>query len=62
MADVVAAIEAAVPEAVGKITWLDERLPFPETLEATLLESLVGALQRTSLADGVRRTIERFRS
>jgi nucleoside-diphosphate-sugar epimerase len=61
MAEVVAAIEAAVPEAAGRITWVDERLPFPETLEATLLERLVGQLPRTPLADGVRRTIERFR-
>jgi nucleoside-diphosphate-sugar epimerase len=62
MAEVVAAIEAVAPEAAGKITWLDERLPFPETLEARLLESLVGELRRTPLQDGVRYTIERFRS
>lgn len=62
MAEVVAAIEAAAPEAAGKITWVDERLPFPETLEATQLERLVGPLVRTPLADGVRRTIERFRT
>jgi nucleoside-diphosphate-sugar epimerase len=61
MQEVVDAIEAAAPEAAGRITWVDEQLPFPETLEATLLERLVGPLPRTSLADGVRRTIERFR-
>lgn len=62
MIDVVTAIEAASPEAAGRITWVDERLPFPETLEATALERLVGPLPRTSLADGVRRTIEHFRN
>jgi nucleoside-diphosphate-sugar epimerase len=60
-AEVVAAIEAASPEAAGRITWVDEPLPFPETLEATALERLVGPLPRTPLAHGVRRTIEHFR-
>jgi UDP-glucuronate 4-epimerase len=60
-ADVAAAIEAAVPEVAGKITWTDTRLPFPETLEATRLERLVGPLPRTSLAEGVRRTVEHYR-
>jgi len=62
MIGVVTAIEAASPEAAGRITWVDERLPFPETLEATALERLVGPLPRTPLADGVRRTIEHFRA
>jgi nucleoside-diphosphate-sugar epimerase len=62
MAEVVAAIEAASPEAAGLITWVDEPLPFPETLEATALERLVGPLPRMPLADGVRRTIEHVRA
>jgi len=62
MAEMLAAIEAAAPEAVGKITASDESLPFPETLEAALLERLVGALPHTPLADGVSRTIEHFRT
>ena len=61
MADVVAAIEAAAPEADGKITWDDAALPFPAELEARALEELVGPLPKLSLADGVRATIERFR-
>jgi UDP-glucuronate 4-epimerase len=60
-ADVAAAIEAAAPEVAGQITWAEDRLPFPETLEATRLELLVGALPRTSLAEGVRRTVEHYR-
>jgi UDP-glucuronate 4-epimerase len=62
MDEIVAAIEAAAPEATGKITSSDERLPFPEMLEATLLERLVGELPHTPLADGVRQTIEHFRT
>ncbi|HXG77462.1 MAG TPA: SDR family oxidoreductase [Gaiellaceae bacterium] len=62
MAEVVAAIEAAAPEVSGRVTWMDERLPFPERLEATLLERLVGPLPRTPLAAGVHRTIEHYRS
>jgi nucleoside-diphosphate-sugar epimerase len=61
MAEVVAAIEAAAPEAAGTITWKDERLPFPESLEGRLLERLVGPLPRTPLAQGARRTVEHFR-
>ncbi len=60
MAEVVAAIEEAVPEAEGRISWKDDRLPFPDSLEGALLEQLVGPLPRTSLADGVRATIEHF--
>jgi UDP-glucuronate 4-epimerase len=60
--DMVAAIESAAPEIAGKIVWVDERLPFPESLEAKLLESLVGPLPHTPLAQGVRRTIEQYRA
>jgi UDP-glucuronate 4-epimerase len=59
--DMVAAIETAAPDIVGQITWVEDRLPFPESLEATLLERLVGPLPETPLAIGVRRTIEHFR-
>ncbi len=61
MSDVVAAIEAAAPEATGTITWIDEQLPFPESLESGLLEQLLGPLPHTPLSEGVARTIERFR-
>lgn len=59
--EVAAAIVAAVPELAGRITWAPNRLPFPETLEATQLERLVGPLPRTTLDDGVRQTVEHFR-
>jgi nucleoside-diphosphate-sugar epimerase len=62
MEDVVAAIEAAAPEARGTITFAEQRLPFPERLESKLLEQLLGTVPRTPFADGVRRTIEQFRA
>ena len=62
MDEVVAAIEAAAPEAAGKITWTETALPFPESLESGLLERLVGSLPHTPLRDGVRRTVEHFRA
>ena len=61
MEDMVAAIESAAPEIVGQITWDETPLPFPESLESTVLEELVGELPETPLAFGVRRTIEHYR-
>jgi UDP-glucuronate 4-epimerase len=62
MEEVVGAIEAAAPEVAGRITWRDERLPFPELLECVLLERLLGPLEPTPLAAGVSRTVEHFRA
>ena len=62
MAEVVAAIEAAVPEVAGSITWVEQPLPFPESLEAVGLEPAVGPVPRTSLAEGVRATIDFLRA
>jgi UDP-glucuronate 4-epimerase len=62
MQEVVDAIEAAAPAVAGKVFWEKGQLPFPESLQATLLERLIGPLPRTPLADGVRRTIEHFRA
>jgi UDP-glucuronate 4-epimerase len=61
MREVVDAIEAAVPEAAGTITFDDVQLPFPEELEAHAYESAVGPLAVTPLPDGVRATIDCFR-
>jgi nucleoside-diphosphate-sugar epimerase len=61
MAEVVAAIEAAAPEVAGAVTWDEIELPFPEALEAVVLERELGPLRRTSLADGVAATVARFR-
>ena len=62
MQEVVDAIEAAAPAAAGKVFWEEGQLPFPESLQANLLERLVGPLPRTPLAGGVQATIEHFRT
>ncbi|HEY7381378.1 MAG TPA: NAD(P)-dependent oxidoreductase [Gaiella sp.] len=62
MAQVVAAIEAAAPEARGLVLWDDTPLPFPAELEATALERALGPLPATPLADGVAATIAHFRA
>jgi nucleoside-diphosphate-sugar epimerase len=59
--DVAAAIAAVVPEVAGRIAWTQDRLPFPASLEAAQLERLIGPLPRTTLAEGVRRTVEHHR-
>jgi nucleoside-diphosphate-sugar epimerase len=61
MEEVVAAIVAAAPDAAGKISWAENPLPFPESLQSGLLERLVGPLPHTPLSEGVSRTVERFR-
>jgi nucleoside-diphosphate-sugar epimerase len=60
MQEVVDAIEAAAPVASGKVMWEEGQLPFPESLEARVLERLIGPIRHTPLADGVRATIEHF--
>jgi hypothetical protein len=53
--DVIGAIEAALPEARGLVTFKEDvLLPLPEDMEAP-------APLPTSLADGVRETIESLR-
>lgn len=61
MGEVVAAIEAAVPEAAGRIGFDDVQPPFPEELEARGLEALSGPLSFRPLEQGVRETVEHFR-
>jgi UDP-glucuronate 4-epimerase len=62
MEEVVAAIEGAAPEVAGRITFSNQRLPFPETLESGLLARLIGKVPQTALAEGVRHTVEYFRA
>lgn len=60
MAEVVAAIEAAAPAVAGRITWVEQPLPFPAELEHGGLEAAIGPIPKTSLEDGVRETVELF--
>ena len=57
MAEVVAAIEAAAPDAAGRITWAEATLPFPAQLEARALEAAIGPVQQPTLASGVADTV-----
>ena len=59
VADVVACVQAAVPEA--EVTWSGDRLPFPPALEAIGFDREVGPFPRTSLDDGVAATVAQFR-
>ncbi len=62
VADVVSAIEDAEPAASGRIT-VDERvLALPAGFDGAPLESALGAQPLTPLADGVRQTIEAYRT
>jgi len=60
--EVVEAVEAAAPAVAGRVFWEEGQLPFPQAFEARSLERLIGPISPTPLADGVRATIEHFRS
>jgi len=61
MSELVAAIEAAAPEAAGAITFDDTQLPLPAEMAARGLAAAVGPIPVTPLADAVRETVEHFR-
>jgi nucleoside-diphosphate-sugar epimerase len=61
MSEVVAAIEAAAPAAIGRIDFDDVQLPFPQELETGADAAVLGDMPLRPLAQGVRETIEHFR-
>lgn len=61
MSEVVAAIEAAAPEARGTITYADTPLALPEEFDAAPLVDLIGPLPYTPLREAVAETIALFR-
>ena len=61
MSDVVSAIEFAVPQAAGKVTFDDVQLPFPPEFESETLEAALGPLRWTPLEEGIAQTIEHYR-
>lgn len=61
MDKIVEAINAAVPDMAGKITYKPVELPVAWDYETSALEGLIGKIDWTPLKDGVRRTIEDFR-
>lgn len=58
--DWVAAIESAVPEARGRISIADARLPFPADIAHDSLAAL-GPIASTPFEDGIRATVDVFR-
>lgn len=62
MAEVVAAIEDVVPEAVGRMTFDDLALPFPGAVEAAALGSIIGDVPATPFRLAVRLTVDHFRA
>ena len=62
MGEIVAAIEAAVPQAKGQITFDGPQLPFPEELDDSGLRAALGTLPETQLNEGVAQSIAVFRA
>lgn len=61
MREVVAAIEAACPEAKGAITFEDVPLPFPAEVDNSEMVKLLGGYRETPLDEGVRESINLFK-
>jgi UDP-glucuronate 4-epimerase len=61
MQQVVEAIEAAVPDAAGHVTFDDATLPFPEAVDAAELAQTIGPVDELPFADGVADAVDRFR-
>ena len=60
IADVVTEIERAWPDARGRITQEDMPLQIPSEMDDRAIRSALGPMPATTLAEGVRATIERF--
>jgi nucleoside-diphosphate-sugar epimerase len=58
--DVISEIERVRPEARGTITHEDAPLPIPPEMDDTAIRAALGEIAATPLAEGVRRTMERF--
>jgi nucleoside-diphosphate-sugar epimerase len=62
MSDIIAGIEAIVPQVAGKITFDDVPLPFPSDTDDARIAALLGDLRYTSLEDGIRESITMFQA
>src|SRR5215813_6698265 len=60
VAEIVRAIQTARPSATGSITSTGAALPFPAALDDAGYQRDLGPAPRTSLADGVARTLDEF--
>jgi len=64
MDTIVSAIEQAVPEMKGKVTFDEKQLPFPEAMDGTPLETLlapIGGVPKRDINAAVAETIDIFR-
>lgn len=61
VADVVTEIEKWIPEAKGSITVAPEGIKMPSQLDDSAINAALGGLPHTSLSQGVKETIERFK-
>lgn len=57
---IVATIEEVVPQAKGRITYVNNPLPFPCHRDTGELEKAIGPIPRTPLTEGIRRSVEIF--
>ena len=62
MAEVIAAIEAVVPELRGQFTFDDQPLPYSSGADDSAVRAALGDLPATPLDQGVAATIELFRT
>jgi UDP-glucuronate 4-epimerase len=61
MSELIKAIETASPRSIGKITFDDTQLPFPEALDGGPLDALLGGVPRRPVEEAVVETIQIFR-
>jgi UDP-glucuronate 4-epimerase len=61
MPELIAAIEAAAPDAEGTIDYVDAPLPFPAEADSSSLRALLESAPQTPLAEAVAETVARFR-
>lgn len=59
--EVVGAIEAAAPDAAGRITHAAQALPFPAESNGDILHEAIGPVARTPFPEAVADAVERFR-
>ena len=62
MSEVVAAIEAAVPEAAGTIAISGSQMPFPADIDGKPVDDALGKLTWRPFAQGVKDTIDDFKT
>jgi nucleoside-diphosphate-sugar epimerase len=62
MSEVVAAIEAAAPEAKGTITVSGSQMPFPTDIDDSAVNATLGPLTWRPFAQGVKNTIDDFKA